>query len=149
MLKVRSPQDLGAGILFLLIGLAGLYFGSELEFGRARAMGPGYFPTIISSLIMLIGLVLSGRALALAGPAIEKIQIRPILMVVIALAVFGFLVRQIGIVISASLMMVIAAYARPRVNLVEAAIFAAAMTLFVVLVFVYGLNQPMPLFWNG
>ena len=35
MLRVRSPQDLGAGLVFTLIGLAGFYFGTDLTFGTA------------------------------------------------------------------------------------------------------------------
>lgn len=149
MIKVRSPQDLGAGALFLLIGAAGLYFGRELQYGSARSMGPGYFPAIISSLIMLLGLIVAGRSFAIDGPAIERLHFRPIFMLVVALAIFGFLISKIGVVLSASLMMVVAAYARPKVNLVETLIFAAAMTAFVVVVFVYGLQQPMPLWWNS
>ena len=147
--KVRSPQDLGSGILFLLIGAAGLYFGRDLSFGSARNMGPGYFPTVISVLIMLIGAAVSFRAFSLEGPPIERLQFRPIFMLIVALAVFGFLIREIGIILSSFLMMMVAAYARPDVRFVEALIFAAGMTVFVVLVFVYGLNQPMPLWWNG
>ena len=48
MLRVKSPQDLGAGLVFMLIGVAGLYFGSDLAFGTAARMGPGYFPTLLS-----------------------------------------------------------------------------------------------------
>lgn len=147
MLKVRSPQDLGAGVLFLLIGAAGLYFGRDLQFGTSRSMGPGYFPTIISWLVMIIGIVVAGRSLVLDGPPIERIRIRPILMLMLAIAVFGFLIAQIGVVITAALMIVVAAYARPDVKLVETLVFAAAVTLVVVLLFVYGLGQPMPLWW--
>ena len=56
MLRVKSPQDIGAGLVFVLIGLAGLYFGSELAFGTSARMGPGYFPTLLSVLIIAIGL---------------------------------------------------------------------------------------------
>ena len=45
MFRVRSPQDLGAGVVFVLIGAAGIYFGQDLAFGSAARMGPGYFPT--------------------------------------------------------------------------------------------------------
>lgn len=149
MPRVKSPQDFGAGVLFLLIGAAGLYFGSDLDFGTARRMGPGFFPTIISWLIVGLGLFVGFRALAVDGPAIERLQLRPILMIVIALATFGFLIKAIGVVLTAILMMVIAAYARPKVRLVETLIFAVCMTAFIVLVFVFGLNQPMPLWWNS
>ena len=39
----EAPQNLGAGAVFVLIGVAGLYFGRELAFGTAARMGPGYF----------------------------------------------------------------------------------------------------------
>ena len=48
MVRVKSPQELGAAVVFLVIGLAGIYFGRELVFGTASRMGPGYFPTLLS-----------------------------------------------------------------------------------------------------
>lgn len=150
MLKVRSPQDLGAGILFVLIGLAGVYFGQDLAFGSARRMGPGYFPVIISYMIICMGLIVTVRAFRVDGPAMEKFRLRPILMLVLALAAFGFLIAQLGVIISSFLMVGIAAYARyEKVNIVETIIFAIAVSAFMVLVFVYGLNQPMPLWWKS
>lgn len=150
MFKVKSPQDFGAGILFLLIGVAGIYFGQDLAFGSARRMGPGYFPSIISGLIMVIGLLIAAKSLRVDGPGIERIHIRPILMLMIALAVFGFLISKIGVVITSILMIVIAAYARrEKVNLVETLLFGVIFAAFVVLVFVYGLRQPMPIWWNS
>ncbi len=147
MLKVRSPQDFGAGLLFLLIGGAGLYFGRELQFGSARSMGPGYFPMIISGLIAAFGLVVGAKSLTLDGPPIERFRLRPLLMVSVALAIFGFLISQIGVVLTAPLMIIVAAYAQPQARLVETLVFAAASTLFIVLLFVYALGQPMPLWW--
>lgn len=149
MLKVKSPQDLGAGVLFLAIGLAGIVLGRDLDFGTARNMGPGYFPMLISALIVLLGLIVAVRAFSLEGPAIERLQLRPILMLLVALAVFSFLIREIGVVITSILMMVVAAYARPNVSVVETLIFAVCVAAFVALIFVFGLNQPMPLWWNG
>ena len=67
MLRVKSPQDLGAGLVFMLIGLAGLYFGSELAFGTAARMGPGYFPIVLSGLIMAIGIIVGLRGLTSRG----------------------------------------------------------------------------------
>lgn len=148
MLKVRSPQDLGAGLLFLAVGTAGIYFGQDLQFGSARRMGPGFFPLIISGLIIAMGMLVALRSLSVDGPAIERFQFRPIFMLMLALAVFGFLISKIGVVLTSSLMMVIAAYARrEKVKILETLVFALVVSAFVVLVFVYGLNQPMPMWW--
>jgi hypothetical protein len=46
--RVRSPQDLGAGLVFVLIGVAGVYFGTDLTFGTAARMGPGFFSILLS-----------------------------------------------------------------------------------------------------
>ena len=35
MLRVKSAQDRGAGLVFMLIGLAGFCFGTDLAFGTA------------------------------------------------------------------------------------------------------------------
>ncbi len=149
MLKVKSPQDLGAGVLFLLFGIAGLVLGRDLDFGSARSMGPGYFPMLISGLIILIGLVVTARSFSIEGPAIERLQFRPIFVLLVSLAIFSLLIREIGVVLTSILMMVAAAYARPKVAIVETLVFAACVAAFVALVFVYGLNQPMPLWWNS
>ena len=62
MLRVRSPQDLGAAIVFVTIGLAGLYLGKNLTFGTASQMGPGFFPTWLSFLIIAIGVGVGVKA---------------------------------------------------------------------------------------
>lgn len=48
MVRIKSPQDFGAAIVFILIGLAGIYFGWDLRTGTAARMGPGYFPLVLS-----------------------------------------------------------------------------------------------------
>ena len=39
--RIRSPRDLGAGVLFALIGVAGFWFGRVYTFGSISRMGPG------------------------------------------------------------------------------------------------------------
>ena len=89
MIKVRSPQDLGAGVVFVTIGAAGLYFGQDLAFGSSARMGPGYFPTILSTLIIVIGLVLAVKSLATDGPPIERFYVRPLFAILTAILAFG------------------------------------------------------------
>ncbi|SMC87392.1 tripartite tricarboxylate transporter TctB family protein [Rhizobium sp. RU36D] len=145
---IRSPQDFGAGILFILFGLGGLYVGSDLTFGSARSMGPGFFPMIICGMILTIGVVVTLKSLAIEGPAIERLQFRPIAMVLLAIAAFGLLIAHVGAIISSFLLILFAAYARRDVDLKETILFAAGTAAFVVIVFAYGLSQPMPVWWG-
>ena len=149
MLRVRakSAQDLGAAVVFLVIGLAGLVFGDELAFGTSAKMGPGYFPTILSSLILAIGAVLVIKSLSVEGPGIEPVQLRPIGFIVAAIVLFGYLLPELGLVVTAIIVTLVAAYARRGVNLRETLWLGAGLALFSVLVFVLALSQPLPIWW--
>ena len=148
MLRVKSPQDLGAGLVFLAIGIAGLYFGRELAFGTSARMGPGYFPILLSGLIIVVGLVVGFKGLTVEGPPIEKVQLRPISFIVAAILIFGFLIESIGLALTAILLTIFAAYARPEVNLRETILLGVALAVFTVVVFVYVLGQALPAWWG-
>lgn len=148
MVRVRSPQDLGAGAVFVTIGAAGLYFGQDLAFGSSARMGPGYFPTILSWLIIAIGLVLAVKSLATDGPPVERAYFRPLFAILAAIVAFGFLIDRIGLALTAAVLTVGSAYARRNVNPKETLLLAAGLALFVVLVFAYGLKQPLPAWWG-
>jgi hypothetical protein len=148
MVRVKSPQDLGAALVFVLIGLAGLYFGRDLSFGTASRMGPGYFPTWLNYLILVLGVGVGLKALAIEGPRIEPIQFRPILFIVAAILVFGFLVNAVGLALTAVLLTILSAYARRGVNLTETILLAMGLAVFGVIVFVYLLGQAVPAWWG-
>jgi hypothetical protein len=145
MLRIKSPQDVGAALIFILIGAAGIYFGKDLRFGTASRMGPGYFPYYLSWCIVGLGLIIGSRALVLDGPAIARPQLRPLLMIVIAILFFGYVIEYFGLVVATIGLVVIAAYARTIVNLKETLLLAVGMTAFIFVVFVWALHQPLPL----
>jgi hypothetical protein len=148
MLRVKSPQDLGAGVIFVAIGLAGLYFGQDLAFGTSARMGPGYFPVLLSVLIIAIGLIVGFQGLVVEGPPIEPVQLRPIAFIVAAILVFGFLIDSIGLALTAILLTIVAAYARREVSIIETVALGVGLALFTVLVFVYVLGQALPAWWG-
>jgi hypothetical protein len=148
MLRIKSPQDFGAAVVFIAIGLAGVYFGRDLQFGTAARMGPGYFPIIVSWVIVAIGVMVGFKALTIDGPGIEPVQFRPILVVVAAILAFGYLIDRIGMAITAVLLTILAGFARRDVNVLETILLGAGLALFSVLLFVYALSQPIPAWWG-
>jgi hypothetical protein len=149
MLRVKSPQDLGAAILFLIIGIAGIYFGRDLSFGSASRMGPGFFPTLLSCVIVAIGAIVGLRSLAVEGPPIEPIKLRPLLFILIAIVAFGYLIEQVGLAITTAALTIFAAYARHDVNLKETVVLAVFLAAFAIGVFAYALGQPLPIWWSN
>jgi hypothetical protein len=145
---IRSPQDLGAGLLFIFIGFAGIWFGKDLTYGSARAMGPGYFPIWLSGLIMFMGAICLVRSVLLHGPAIEKASLRPIVCVCAGVLAFGYLVETIKLEPALVLLTVISTQARSDTDQKQMLILAVCMALASVLVFVVLLGQAMPT-WTG
>jgi hypothetical protein len=148
-IRVKNPRDLGAGLLFIAIGGMGIYFGQELAFGSSRNMGPGYFPTILSVLIILIGLVVTARGVSVEGPPIEAIRLRPLIVLLASMLLFGFIIKYVGLAVTAVLLAILAAFAQSKVRLGETVLFAIALSAFVVVVFVYALGQPLRVWWGG
>lgn len=149
MFRVKSQQDFGAGLLFIFIGIAGVYFGRDLTYGTAMRMGPGFFPTWLSWIIIGIGAVIAFRGLTFDGPTINPPKIRPIIFILGSIVVFGYIINVVGLAITTVVLTVLAAYARPKPGLIETLVFGAGMALFAVLAFVYGLGQPLPAWWGN
>jgi putative tricarboxylic transport membrane protein len=148
VLRIKSPQDVGAAAVFVGIGLAGLYFGRDLAFGSSHNMGPGYFPVILSWIIVAIGAIVGVKAVSIEGPPVEPVQLRPMAIIIASILAFGYLVDLVGLALTAALVTLLAAFARRGVNLIETLLLAAGLGVFCVLVFVYGLSQPFPAWWG-
>lgn len=148
MVRVKSPQDLGAGAVFIVIGIAGILFGDDLPMGTAARMGPGYFPMVLSGLIILIGLITGARGLAIEGPPMERIHLRPLLFVLGAIVASGYLLNWVGLVLTSIIVTLVASFARRDVDLRETLLLGTGIGVFAVVVFVYALNQPLPAWWG-
>lgn len=148
MLRIKAPQDLGAGLLFIAVGCVGLYGGSDLTYGSARNMGPGYFPMWLSWIIIGMGVICIARSLVIEGEAIEKIPLRPLFFVFAGVLLFGYLVEYIGLFLSLILMTAVATQARNDTRQKEMLILAVSMSFLAVIVFVYVLGQAMPAWWG-
>lgn len=146
MLRIRGQKDFGIGTIYFGLGLAGLIIAREYTFGTAGRMGPGYFPTIISALLILFGLVTLSRGLLREGGRVEDINWKGAALVTLSVCAFGFLLEGAGLVIALVALVLISAAASDRFRLeVRALLGLIALTIFCVAVFVYGLGLPMPI----
>ena len=149
MFRVKSPQDFGAAVMFLLLGLAGLAFGREYEVGSASRMGPGYLPMLLSWGLIVFGVVVGLRAVTLQGPAIEPIVWRTNVLVLGAIVGFAFLIESAGLAISIFVVTVLTALASAESNWKESIALGVFLAISCVLVFIYALRQSMTVFGPG
>jgi hypothetical protein len=141
-LKSIDATDAIAGALFITFGL---FFGLQalnLDIGTAFKMGPGYFPLVLSGILILLGLVIVFSAYNKAGDAIGAYAWRGMLFILPAPVFFGLTVRGLGFVPAIFFTTIIAALASFKMKLPAALVLAVAVTIFSTLVFSYGLGLP-------
>src|SRR5690242_2189788 len=103
---VRNANDLGAGLIYLAVGAAGLVLAPRYGMGSALRMGPGYFPTVLSGLLALIGVASLLRSLRGATVAAPRLAWRPLLLVVLPVIAFGLLLRRAGLIVAVPVLVV-------------------------------------------
>ena len=149
MLRIRSQQDFGAAIILIAIGLAGLWFGRDYEIGTVARMGPGYMPALLSIGLLVFGGIIGLRAVTADGPPIEPGRWYPAVAILLCVLLFAFLIDSAGLAPATFMVAVLAAFASPDVRWKQVLALGVALTIFCVLVFVYGLRQPIPVFGPG
>lgn len=142
-LTVRHRRDFWSGLLFLGFGLGAVYLGQDYEMGSARRMGPAYFPVLLGGLLALLGCVALVRALLGEGVPIERFYLRNALLILGATLLFGVLIRGAGLAPASVVLVLGSAWASPRFAWRSAALLAAGLALFAVVLFIYLLGLPM------
>ena len=57
-MHIRNQKDFWAGLMFAAFGIFFSGFGTRYTFGSAARMGPGYFPTVLGVILIVLGAVM-------------------------------------------------------------------------------------------
>jgi putative tricarboxylic transport membrane protein len=123
----------------------------DYEMGTSHKMGPAYFPTVLSLLLIVIGIVSLIRSFIESGTPFGRFAFRGLLLVVAATVLFGFIVRGAGLLVALPVLMIISASASSKFSWKVSLPLAAGLTLFCILIFLKGLGVPLPIVgsWFG
>lgn len=144
-LRVRNRKDLYSGLIFMFFGGFFAIVARNYPMGSALRMGPSYFPTILGSLLVILGAIICARSLVSAGEKISPIGFRPLLLILSAVLVYGFLLDRLGLIIATISLVFISALGGHEFRLREVVILAALLVALSVGAFYYGLGLPFPL----
>lgn len=139
------------GAIFIAFGAYFALTSLSIEVGTAFRMGPGFFPLMLATVLVILGLVIVVQAFRVEGEPIGAIAWRGILLILPAPIFFGLTVRGLGFVPAIFLTALIASFASTRMKPVAAILLSAGVTIFSTLVFVQALGLPFRLFgpWLG
>jgi hypothetical protein len=148
MLKIKNRRDFFGGVTMICVGLLFIWFGRELEVGNSFQMGPGYFPTMLSLLLIIIGALIILQALVLGGEDSEP-EIwnwKAFGLVIAAPVCFGMLLAGLGLAPTMFLLIVGVATASRYANWYHSILLGLFLAVCSALLFTKLLSLPVSAF---
>ena len=138
-------RNLTFAALFVLFSLAtGIHAWRNMTVGTAAAMGPGFFPLMLSIALGILAACVGLTGVDRPGP-LKLAPLKAVALIILAPVVFALSIRTLGLVIAVAATIFMATFASSRATLREAVLLSAAFTTFCVIVFYYLLSLPIPL----
>ena len=146
-MKIKNQEDFWAGMMFASFGALAIWLSTDYPMGTASRMGPGYFPTWLGGMMLLLGAIVALMALKTEGPKVTPFAWKPMIMLSVGFLAFGWGVDHIGFIPALFLLSVITAAAGQTFKVVEVLIMTVVLIAGAVGIFIYGIELPFPLFW--
>ena len=144
-MKIKSPKDFWAGVMFLGFGLFfAIWAPIFYQMGTAVRMGPAYFPTVLGGMLAVLGLIVLLGSFAFQGPPVPAFSFRPLILVSVGCVLYGYLMKPLGLVGATAALVYVSALGGHEFNWKEVTILYIILMAFSWLVFVKGLTLPFP-----
>ena len=147
-MKIKSEKDFWSGLMFVIVGVAFAWGSLNYSFGSSARPGPAYFPFGLGVLMSILGALVLFKALTIevqGGDLIGKWAWKPLTMITATVAIFGWTLPHIGMVVAMPILVVVAALAGDEFHWKDALINSVILTAGCWLIFIYGLKLTIPL----
>ena len=140
-------KDLSAGAIFVLVGVV---YGSiawfGLTIGSTLNMGPGYFPVVLSGIIVVLGLWIAGRGFidTEGRDPFGIVPWRGVILLSLATIIFAAFAEKLGLLPGVFATTFVATLANRNAKPLRAAFTSLCIALFCTAVFGYGIRLPIP-----
>jgi Tripartite tricarboxylate transporter TctB family len=146
-LRISSQKDFWTGVIYVAVGSAAFLIARQYSFGSAGRMGPGYFPSVISSLLVLVGVIAVIRSFLVSDEPIGAFAFKQTVVIIAAVLAFGLLINTAGLIVALLVLVLLSARASAHFRFDWLAVLGLiALIIFCALLFVRALGVPMPLF---
>ena len=147
-MKIKSQKDFWSGLMFIAIGVGFAWGATEYSFGSSARPGPGYFPFGLGLLLAVLGGMVLFKAMTIEsadGDPIGAFAWRPLIIILSSVALFGFLLPRLGMVICLPLLVIMSSLASDEFTWKGALLNAVVLTVMSWGIFIVGLKLTIPL----
>ena len=135
-------KDFLSGVMFIVFGLAALWFWRNLQMGTTVRMGPGYVPHMLAYIMMgLGGIIVVMALLTSTGERTEAPKWKPITMVTIGIVCFALLFERAGLLPALVALILIASLGGEEFKLTEVIANMVVLSIMCIVVFKLGLQM--------
>jgi len=146
-MKIKNQKDFWAGVMFVCFGAFFAGIGMRYKLGSAANMGPGYFPSALGLLLIVLGIAIAVGALSRRARA-EKVDAFawPALLFVIGpVVLFGLLLKWLGLVLCLLMLVGVSSRASHEFKWRATALNALVLAVLSYVIFVWALQLQFPL----
>ena len=146
-MHIKSQRDFWSALMFIVVGIAFAWGATAYSFGSSARPGPAYFPFGLGVLLAILGAVVLFTSLTIeveGGDPIGAFAWRPLLVITIAVALVGWTLPHLGMVVALPILVCIAAWAGDEFHWKDALINAVILTVGSWIIFIWGLKLTIP-----
>ncbi len=145
-LDLRTNKDFWAGAMLAGSGLLAMLIARNYAFGTTLRMGPGYFPSVLGGLLILAGLYTMAMSLKRHETMTTNWSLRALIVLPLSMVVFGLLMEHTGFVPALVALIFGASLAGKEFKFFEVLALSIGLSIFCVILFIWGIGLPYPLF---
>ena len=166
-MKIKSERDFWSGMMFLVVGVVFAIGATNYSMGPAcppndpcatslwarlsqlsAHPGAGYFPLGLSILVALLGAVVLFKSPTIesdGGDPIGKFAWRPLIVIIVAIALFGAMLEPLGLALSVPVLIAVTSLAGDEFHWKGVVANAIVLTIGSWAIFIWGLKLTIPL----
>ncbi len=141
----RNNRDFFAGLVYIGTGAAGWWMALDYPFGSALRMGPGYFPIVLSWIMIAFGIAIMFMGIKNNEKFKGHWSIRALIVLPISTAVFGYMMEEAGFIPAMLVLIPLSAASGMEFKWREIVPLTIGLTILCTAMFIYGLGLPYPL----
>ncbi len=145
-MKIRDRKDFWSAAMFVVFGVLFMAWSTDYQFGTTQRMGPGYFPTVLGGMLVLLGILVGLPAIKAGAPEthVEKTGWRGLLVILGAVILYAILLPRLGFVAALVVLIIMSSMASDQFAWRPTLISVVVLGISSYLVFVKGLDLQFP-----
>ncbi len=165
-MKIKSERDFWAGLMFIAVGVSFAIGAMNYSMGPACPAqapcasslyarftqlsahpGAGYFPLGLSILLAFLGAIVLFKSLTIesvGGDPVGAFAWRPLIVIVVAIAVFGLMLEPLGLLLTIPVLIFITSLAGDEFGWKGVLVSAIVLTAASWAIFILGLKLTLP-----